>query len=68
MSETSLDGLVDSPRYRALQRALFNVRRQVAQLEVALDQPYQLFSGSPVWVGPTGGCHFRCVKILPECL
>jgi hypothetical protein len=52
MTRTSPDELVDSPRFRALQMALFNVRRQVIQLEDALDPPFRLFSGRAVWVGP----------------
>ncbi|GAA3712613.1 hypothetical protein GCM10022224_092720 [Nonomuraea antimicrobica] len=52
MTYDSPEGLVDSPRHRALQQALANVRRQVAQLESALDQPFQQFTGAAVWVGP----------------
>ncbi|MCF6468737.1 hypothetical protein FAF44_10100 [Nonomuraea sp. MG754425] len=43
---------VDNPRYQALQQALVNVERHVAQLRAALDEPFGLFSGDAVWIGP----------------
>ncbi|MEV0390062.1 hypothetical protein [Nonomuraea sp. NPDC050643] len=46
------DGLVDNPRHQALRQALADVRRQVARLEAALDEPYRLFTGAAVWAGP----------------
>ncbi|MFI7613468.1 hypothetical protein ACIBP6_19790 [Nonomuraea terrae] len=43
---------VDNPRYEALQQALANVERHVARLRAALDEPFDLFSGDAVWIGP----------------
>ncbi|GLW08433.1 hypothetical protein Misp01_35630 [Microtetraspora sp. NBRC 13810] len=44
--------LVPNPRRQALQQTLAAVRRHVAQLEAALDQPFGQFTGRAVWVGP----------------
>ncbi|WP_113700844.1 hypothetical protein [Nonomuraea lactucae] len=52
MTGTPLEGLVDSPRHRALRQALSVVRERVALLEAALDQPFGQFTAAAVWVGP----------------
>ncbi|MFB4280343.1 hypothetical protein ACBJ59_33995 [Nonomuraea sp. MTCD27] len=43
---------VDNPRYEALRQALAKVEQHVARLEAALDEPFALFSGDTVWIGP----------------
>ncbi|TYB56560.1 hypothetical protein FXF51_43035 [Nonomuraea sp. PA05] len=46
------DTPVDNPRYTALREAQVRVERHVAQLRAALDEPFRLFSGDAVWIGP----------------
>jgi hypothetical protein len=43
---------VDNPRYTALQQALVKVEQHLATLRAALDEPFELFSGDAVWIGP----------------
>ncbi|MGW3352507.1 hypothetical protein ACWDA3_55235 [Nonomuraea rubra] len=43
---------VDNPRYTALQQALTKVEQHVARLRAALDEPFELFCGDAVWIGP----------------
>ncbi|UBU18207.1 hypothetical protein [Nonomuraea gerenzanensis] len=43
---------VDNPRYAALRQAQVRVEEHVARLRAALDEPFELFSGDAVWIGP----------------